>query len=349
MRACLAVLLAAGIGALITVHAVQMQVGRAEDLGEPVRVDLKGHPGCPDENGFFAEMRARTTRVRRPNTGEKARTFKVSIKQVGGKSVGELTIPGAAKRSISGDSCGEVVSALAFIAALSIDPNASSTPVASTTISASVTSSTPVISSASVVASVSASASAAPPLPSAKPKTDDARLRWSGGVGVTLVAAQNPSLVLATPVHFEGSYERPSLFSPSARLSFVLIGKGGLNETPVGRAYFRWTYAALDGCPVRWSPVRTITMRPCAGMEGGTLAGGGLLIGLARNETRPWLAARAYGRIDWTFLDTLTVEMQIGGVVPLTRDRFVFDPATLIYQAPIVMPFAGLGLGVRFP
>jgi hypothetical protein len=94
---------------------------------------------------------------------------------------------------------------------------------------------------------------------------------------------------------------------------------------------------------------KNVYARPCAGLEGGTLAGGGLAIALARNETRPWLGGRLLGRIDWTFLDTLSAEVQIGAVMPFFRDDFVFDPSTRIYQAPPVMPFAALGLGVRFP
>jgi len=324
-------------------------VALADDLGEPVRVELKAHAGCPDSNAFFAEMRARTTRVRRPNTGEKARTFKVTIKQVGSHSVGELAMPGSTKRTVTGDSCSEVVAALAFVAALSVDPNASPTPLPSTSVSAPSSSiAPPVASSASVAPTISATVT--PTASTKPPEARPARVRLGGGVGVALVGAQSPGTVLATPVHFEAAYERDrdELISPALRASFS-FGRGGLIETPVGRAYFKWTYAALDACPIRKRLVETLYVRPCVGFEGGTLAGGGLAIAFARNETRPWLGARLLGRIDWTFLDTLSLEVQIGAVAPFTRDEFVFDPSTLIYRAPALMPFAVLGLGVRFP
>jgi hypothetical protein len=100
---------------------------------EPVRVDFHAPLRCSDGQRFWAEVRARTARVRLARTDEDVRTFDVRLTRAGGKVLGELVILDprslTTHRTVSGESCDAVVSVLALVAALAVDPMASTGPI----------------------------------------------------------------------------------------------------------------------------------------------------------------------------------------------------------------------------
>ena len=57
-------------------------------------------------------------------------------------------------------------------------------------------------------------------------------------------------------------------------------------------------------------------------------------------------------RVQVLLLDTLTLELQLGAAIPLTRDEFSFDPsaptATTVYRAPAIVPLLALDVSVFF-
>src|SRR5262249_31537182 len=91
---------------------------RAEAGDVPVRVVYGAPTGCPSEDAFFAEVAARTPRARRAAEEAPARTFEVSLMKGSEASFGRVTIRDAdgtaSERDVTGDTCGEVVSALAL-------------------------------------------------------------------------------------------------------------------------------------------------------------------------------------------------------------------------------------------
>src|SRR5262249_29170838 len=100
---------------------------------ESVHLDYDASSGCPDRSAFVAEVTARTTRARFVDETPDVRSFKVAVRNQAERAVGSLvsnTAETGAERKVSGKTCAEVVSALALITALAIDPSASTRPVA---------------------------------------------------------------------------------------------------------------------------------------------------------------------------------------------------------------------------
>src|SRR5262245_6869579 len=95
---------------------------------EPVRVSYRAPAGCPSEERFWGEIAARTDRVRKAQGVEPARSFSVVVDAgpSGSRGVLESTdVSGATtRREVTGEDCPEVVSALALIAALTVDTQA---------------------------------------------------------------------------------------------------------------------------------------------------------------------------------------------------------------------------------
>jgi hypothetical protein len=103
-------------------------VARAQDAGgdrEPIHVQVDGSAGCLSEAQFFERVEARTSRVRRADAGESGRTFVVSVKPEAGGFVGSLVVVEPSgptePRVVHTSLCDQASSALAFIAAVSID------------------------------------------------------------------------------------------------------------------------------------------------------------------------------------------------------------------------------------
>src|SRR5882672_6807655 len=108
--------------------------GRAAE--EPIRLEYRPAAGCPSNDALVSNLRASTTRFRFAGEGEPARSFAIDAEQKPGapgaagtsKYAGRLTIRDVsgqtAVREVSGATCAEAVAALAFVAALAIDPNA---------------------------------------------------------------------------------------------------------------------------------------------------------------------------------------------------------------------------------
>src|SRR5690349_8904300 len=107
---------------------------RADEPVEPIRVQLSTRQGCGNEGELLRAVLARTARARAAQPSEAARILRMEITSDDAqrKLVGELSIidPAAPhesseKRSISSDSCRELLDALALFAALAVDPEAS--------------------------------------------------------------------------------------------------------------------------------------------------------------------------------------------------------------------------------
>ncbi len=99
---------------------------------EPVRLNYRAAASCPSEGAFFAQMQARSARVRRASPGEDTPTLEIVIAPEGERFVGRFVLRererASRARRVSAKGCEDVASALALIASLAIDPNADATP-----------------------------------------------------------------------------------------------------------------------------------------------------------------------------------------------------------------------------
>jgi hypothetical protein len=93
-----------------------------------VSVDYGAPQGCPRSDAFAGELAARTPRAHVVTPSPGVRAIVVRIKAHKGTYVGRVVLRETdgteTERTVTGTACGEVVTGLALIAALAIDPSA---------------------------------------------------------------------------------------------------------------------------------------------------------------------------------------------------------------------------------
>src|SRR5947209_8250423 len=92
----------------------------------PVRVDYDAPASCPDRARFVARVRARTPRVTIADDASTTLRARITLRDRG--FAGEIALVEGGhetQRRVAGESCAEVVEALALIAAVAVDATAS--------------------------------------------------------------------------------------------------------------------------------------------------------------------------------------------------------------------------------
>ncbi|HEX3852021.1 MAG TPA: hypothetical protein VHW01_13710 [Polyangiaceae bacterium] len=316
----------------------------AEAAPEPIDWSYSAPPDCPPADAFEREFRARTNRAELvAGVANASRTFLVTLSSEPGRAVGRIEIDGpvdaVATREVVGQTCGGVVSALALIAALAVDPLAGESPAVS---------SPPPRAEAAHLAPKS-SPVAAPDVGEHVGRTSLPRTVLAVGLDGGVVLGLFPKPAPSVSVFTEARLERGSLLSPSARLSL----SGAVSSSvaaPPGSAKFRWLAAALDGCPFELRLLRGLQATPCVFMEVGVLQGSGTGVVTPEVESRRWVALGGSGRLNWQ-LGPFFIEAQGRLEAPLARDTFVLTvPGRVVVDAvPAILGSFGLGAGVRWP
>jgi hypothetical protein len=307
----------------------------AETSPEPIAWTYRAPPDCPPAEAFERDFRYRTRRAELI-AGDAPRSFSVTLSNEPGRNVGRIEIrgPGGAvsTREVAGQTCQGVVSALALIAALAVDPLAAEAPPPP-------------------VRPVEA------PSPSPVPASDEGaraggapRTFVAAGVNGGAVVGLFPKAAPRVSLFLEARLERSSPLAPSARLSLSGAASSSV-DAPPGSATFRLLAAALDACPleVRFAPALRAT--PCAFVELGVLTGSGAGVDLPDVKSRRWVALGGSARLTWILLGSLFLEAHGRLEAPLARDTFVLaaPERVVVHTVPAVLGSAELGVGVRWP
>jgi hypothetical protein len=341
---------------------------------EPIRVTYRAYSGCPGESRFREEIEGRTERARWAAENERARTFVVTVTLENEIVRGSLSITSvdgsASRREVTGDTCSEVVSALALITALAIDPSASTTagmrpstelPAgpegkdadASQPRSESTSPIRPEPSTPPPRVSSAAGAkddSLARPSPSTSSRSTQ-NAHWAIGAEGLALAGLVPGWGVGAGafVNVEGTTRgalvpsfRASLFAAATRVQF---------GSAVG-ADLSWFVARVEACPLRIARTTEIALFLCAALDAGALRSGGT--GLQSNTTdlRPWLAALALGRLTWSLTGRFFVEGGGGLLAPLTPYSFFYKEGASsapVHQIASLGATFGIDAGYRFP
>ncbi len=366
---CLGVLMAASLG-------LASRTARAEDT-VVAHLEVHSPPSCEDAEQFFAEIHARTHRVRLPTPGETPDvSLLVWLERREQGFVGELLVTPsdgpASRRRLSSETCAALASSLALVAALSIDPSASTEnmpPVhggargmAAPAPSEEPPSPPPPPPPAPpmpqpVVAPPPpppAEPPPPPPLESPPPPAPLSRWRVAAGLHAGTLGLAAPGIVADGDLFADLSLDSPRVLSPSFRLSVhttldttVSAGQGG------GGGSFAWAYGRAEACPVQIVFTASLVARPCVAIDVGALSAGGRGEAQTSSPVRPWTAGDGLARLDWTprLRDgwELVLEIQGGVAFPMVRETFKLWPATYVYEPPLAAGVSGLGVGVRFP
>jgi hypothetical protein len=246
-------------------------------------------------------------------------------------------------RAVRGETCDEVVSAIALVTALAID--------AGTTESSAPVEGAP---------APPRDEGAREPAPVARAPSKGALRKPEPNVVVGSLGAETgvatwlgPSPTLGFGVFGEvGTYA-----GASGRLTLLATASSTLveNEEEPGtyrRANFNGLIARIEGCPVVWVLGSGFRVVPCLALGLGALRGAGeeRSVHPPRNSTIFWADLVPTLRLDWTVSDSLVFFGQGELGVPLVRHDFVFDgPRQPVFQVPAVGAGAALGMAWRFP
>lgn len=322
---------------------------------QQVSLHYLGEPDCPSEAEFVAEV---TARVRRPvqwSVTGAALQMVVIVRHASEHADGTLEVvqrsTETTRREFTSGSCAEVGSALALVAALTLDPNARTEQLPARAPSAPAREVAPARPSA-----LTPPAAPAPPLvrrarvdsaaPAPGPASSGGYVAWLGPTGAVVAGyASEPLVVAGLSLGVRGARRG---FAPGFQLT-PMWGKTGTTGPETAGGSFSWAIARLEACPTRFELVRGLTFEPCAAAELGSLSARGAGVGITPDPVeRWWFAAGA----------TLSLHLRLGswfarltalGLLPVTRDEFVFhDPNRIIHQANFVVAGGGLGLGFQF-
>jgi hypothetical protein len=344
---------------------------------EPIRIRFEAAGGCPDEAAFLDQIRARTAKARVAVAGEKARTFSVRLTQEGRSIRGRLSISieesadTADLREVTGERCAEVVSALALITALAVDPRASTAPPARLPLPRLPA---PPLGSGDA----SAPSPAAPPrsqLPPNHPAPYLPPLSWASlevaplpvipgvvaargsswrfsvGMAVAAFGGIAPPLAAGATLFLEAArVDRGALaFAPSLRLAAIQVDSGYVTVAPVV-ARFQLRAARAELCPVRLvlGAGASASIGACASFDVGAVLAQGWAIGASESRLRPWAAPGAGGRLRWTIAENVELQLEGGGSFPLVRDTFFIAPNIDVHAVPATAGWFAGGVGVHF-
>ena len=313
-------------------------VAAAEPSSLPaLPLDFSAPAACIDVSTFRAHLAALPPS---PHGTELPRAIRVRVVDREGSFTGELVITHAdettTRREVTSGRCDEVTEALEFVAALALGLE-------------------------------HARANAAPsstPAPSAPPKTEPsyatestiaapaphARVRVLGAVAAGLVSNVAPRAGFAPSVAIGLMLDGPSFFAPEVELSGTRAASGTI-ETSLGSAKMTLLDAALTACPVRVRLGSAFALRPCAELQIGALSADASASSLsgAKTQVRPWSAAAALARAEWSISASFVVRAEGGAVFPLLYDRFYFTPSTDVYSVEPLGAVARVGAAIVLP
>ncbi len=373
-----------GVAVTAASLAILLAAGSASAADtEPIRVRFEAPDGCPGEAAFLDQVRARTAKARVAAAGEKARTFTVRLAQEGGSIRGRLAIDESAAqteiREVTGERCAEVISALALITALAVDPQASTAPPARLPALPPFAPSPggpPTIGSgpsapdgAGIPVAPSPPARLPPnhpapyryapswadldlfPLPVIPgiPQEIPPRWRFFAGVEVVAVGGIAPSLAPGSALFVEAALTDPRAiaFAPSIRLAAIQADSGNVGPAPIV-AQFHLHLARAEVCPLRIVLVSGVTIAPCASFEVGALLAEAWASAESGASQRLWAAPGAGGRLRWTIAGEIELQIEGGGSLPLVRDTFFVAPSTIVHSVPGGAGWMAAGASVHF-
>jgi hypothetical protein len=127
-----------------------------------------------------------------------------------------------------------------------------------------------------------------------------------------------------------------------------LAGLAGYDRSDGAQGTSRFTFVAGRVSVCRQVLARPVETDGCAHVEVGAVSARGDDIVNAQGSTRLWLAPGVHLAARYPLGSRVFAEMQLGASVPLVRHHFYFNPDITIHRTGAVIPWLGVGLGVRF-
>jgi hypothetical protein len=349
------------VGALLFSGAARADV-QTSAKAEAARFHLayEAPSGCPDRPAFLAAIHAQTPRPQLAGEGEAAISLAVTIDVGRSRSSGRLDVrePDGARetRSVSSRTCGEVVKALALVAALILDPESQTGPESPRALPKE---EGPPPSAASAPVPPAPPTPAGPPPPArpttpAPPVAEGRRRPWalSAGVEIGALGGIGPSLAPMGGVFVDGELTPQSqgyaarLLTPAVRVTVDVATIS--SDLAVGSQRYEWLGGSLRLCPVHLPLPARFRIAPCGALQVGVHRASTVDTPSPTESIDLRLAPEVGGSIDWAASSAVTVELQGGALFPLRRSRYFLAPMTTIFSVPAATAMLTVGLRVRF-
>lgn len=302
------------VGVSSVVLAILAAPAWAEPPPEDVELRYVAPAECPPRATVETQIRERATAVRFVDGA--SRVFDITVANSDAGYTGTLVVDGAEGKQLAAPRCDDLVTALALVVAIAIDPQAALREPAPPP-----------------------PPPAPPPPPLAPPPTPpararEARLEIATTLGVGLGVTPDPLV--------QGSVE---LRAVRGRVTIGIAALGGRDSTTSDMATARFTWLAARPATC-WTVVAGIGA--CAHAEIGVTRAEGADIIYARTLTRLWLAAGGHVAVQWPTRGRVFGQLELGASVPVLRDRYRFNPGTELHATGAVIGWAELGAGLRF-
>ena len=308
----------------------------------PVRLTFDSPANCPDRQAFLGQLKARSERIREAGSGEVAPSMRIELVVDDGEVTGKMTVRklngDEGYREIRGADCESVVSGLALVAAVVLDPT--------TVLAATASPTAPDTSPSPKPVSAPERNTPVTTTPSARSRspTPPPRLSLGSALAAALGLGPDPQFLPRAFVDLEFA-ALPA--HPSGRLS---VGRGFTSSlnTPNGTAAITVTDVRFEPCADVWSPA-VFRARVCGVAELGILTGEGRDTKDPQSATRASLELGLALRPTWVVHDQIVLGILLAGAAPLARYRFYFDtPDTTAYGLAAWSLIGEGSIGVRF-
>jgi hypothetical protein len=317
---------------------------------------------CPTEERFRAEVAARTAKFHAAEANEPARAFAVVVNGDFAQATGYLEVHAidgtTSRRAVGRGSCEEVVSALALIAAVAIDPDTTTGPApaeaatdpANAEPTSSQTSPEPALPTPAPP-QVMAPWSARPSMTERMASPAPASLEWTAGAPLEIFLGLPTRISVGGGAFLSVAPARNRIWVPEGRLT-LLAATGHASFTGGVGADVLWLLARGEGCLLNAALSPRVAMGGCGAVDAGLLRSAGT--GVAHRDTavRAWIAPGALVRLRWEVFTNLAVDAGGGITVPIRRYPFSYYPGTGSNQTagrlPAVGGIANIGLGYVF-
>lgn len=318
----------AAVALLVLVTTVAPAYAQAPVAPGSLRYQVSS--ACPDESAFRARVASRFEAPPERWSGISLVVTAIASTPAQGTLVVIDPSGTAVRRDVQGDSCDEVVSAMALIAAVLLEGYAASAPPPAP---------------AAVATASSPPALVNAPLPVERESTGSSAPSFEGAFGAhgVFVGGVAPSLAAGFRALAELGLDGPGYLEPALRLSFVWTAPTSVASSSAAIRMSFMTGRA-EVCPVRLGALG-LAWIPCASFDVGQIAGDPG----TGSRARLWLAPGLVARAAWKIAPFLDLELEGGLSFPLMRYRFLFEPAPVVYQIPAVGGTGGIGAVIRFP
>ncbi len=327
-------------------------------------VSYEAPTSCPFRDEFIREIQTRSRIAVLAGLGQAPDVVVVVRIATGNKGFrGELELTAglvSKERKLTSNSCKEVVSALALVTALAIDPNAETRPIESLPVPKEIVSGPPVgppVPPIQIGPAPPAKLDAAwwrepdvyaSPLPAWVVRPAPTKSRWRAQFGVN---AATLALVSDEPLFglkLAGGVARLGALPFELEAGFVYLTTASPIEAAGLDARLELLLGSLEGCVPGLRFVNTLRFFPClsvaAGAARATFTNGA---GDEASGVGPWLGVRPSVALDWLFASPVGLELQAGPMFPVVQTEFANDSHTIVEGGPAGVS-AEIGLFAEF-